>query len=135
MSFTLGEFWEHERMKQERSEGMKDMDFSEFQHKANETAIYPDKGELGGLVYTALGLAGEGGEVANKVKKILRDDADVLTDERKSQIEKEIGGVLWYCAQLATELGTPLGEIARQNIEILASRSERGTLTGSGDER
>lgn len=130
---TLGEYWEAERKKELK--GMNDMDFSEYQHKANETAIYPGKDTINGLLYTALGLPGEAGEVANKVKKILRDDDGVLTEERQAAIEKEIGGVLWYCAQLATEMGTSLGSIARTNIEVLADRAERNVLTGSGDER
>lgn len=111
------------------------IDMDEYQEFAQETAIYPNRGEVGGLLYAALGLAGEAGEVANKVKKILRDDNGVLTEERRNAILKEVGGVQWYVAAVATELKASLADVAAQNVSILADRAERGVLTGSGDER
>lgn len=84
--------------------------------------------------YPALGL-GEAGEIQNKVKKVFRDDGGVLTEERKLQIMKEMGGNLWYLAALAHGLGASLGEIALMNLEELASRQQRGTLKGDGDDR
>ncbi len=95
--------------------------------------MYPNAGE--NLVYPTLGLAGEAGEVAEKVKKLIRDDAGVLGDERRAAIAKELGDVLWYVAQVATEAGLDLDEIAATNLEKLLSRAQRGVLQGSGDDR
>jgi len=97
------------------------------------TAVYPNAGD--NLVYPTLGLAGEAGEVAEKVKKLIRDDAGVLSDERRAAIAKELGDVLWYVAQVATEAGLDLDEIAAANLEKLLSRAQRGVLQGSGDDR
>ena len=108
------------------------MDFDEYQRKAAATAIYPTEV---GVVYTALGLASEAGEVAGKVKKVLRDENGDFDLQAAYRIADEMGDVLWYMAQLATELGVPLASIASGNIAKLASRSERGVLGGSGDER
>lgn len=110
------------------------MELNEYQEQASNTAIYPNKGEILGLVYTALGL-GEAGEVQNKVKKILRDDNGILTETKKLEIAKELGGNLWYISQCAKELGLTLDEIGKINLTELSSRKERGTLQGSGDER
>lgn len=106
--------------------------FDEYQEAAVRTAVYP---ENAAMFYTALGLAGEAGEVANQVKKILRDDGFILTDARRIKIRKEIGGVMWYVAALCTEIGLNFGDVCRENIEILTSRQERGTLKGDGDNR
>lgn len=110
------------------------MTFNEYQTKADETAIYPHKGSVLGLVYCALGL-GESGEVQGKVKKILRDDNNVITEEKKQDIKKELGDQLWYIAMTAKELGFTLDEIATANIQKLSARKEKGTLQGSGDTR
>ena len=113
------------------------MDFNTYQAKVKETAVYPHVGK--NFVYPALGLAGETGEVIEKVKKLIRDsevtDATQVSEEKKQEIQKEMGDVLWYLAQLATEFGFPLEAVAEKNIEKLASRKERGTLHGSGDNR
>ena len=87
------------------------------------------------MTYPALGLCGEAGEVAEKVKKTLRDDGGVLSDERREALSRELGDVLWYLSQLATEAGLDLEEIAAENLDKLLSRQERGVLRGSGDER
>lgn len=108
--------------------------FDEYQAGTARTAIYPGQGEIGGVLYTALGL-GEAGETQNKVKKILRDDGGIITPERREAIGKEMGGTLWYLSQLATELGLSLGDIAQENLDILASRQKRDVLQGEGDER
>ena len=109
------------------------MDFTQYQERAKDTALYPVIGER--YVYPSMGLAGEAGEIANKVKKIFRDDGGVLTDAKRSDIEKELGDVLWYVSQVATELGLSLDGIATTNIARLASRKQRGTLHGDGDDR
>jgi NTP pyrophosphatase (non-canonical NTP hydrolase) len=108
------------------------MDLSEYQRQSRRTAEYPREAWL---AYPALGLAGEAGEVAEHAKKAIRDDAGKVTDERRAKLAKELGDVLWYVAQLASELGLDLDEIAKGNLEKLLSRQARGVLSGSGDER
>lgn len=107
------------------------MDINEYQKRALETAIYPEKYRV---IYPALGLAGEAGEVADKVKKIMRGDSE-LDSGRRHDIAMEIGDVLWYCATLANDLGFSLEEIARMNYAKLKSRQERGKISGDGDNR
>ena len=107
-------------------------DFNAYQRSASRTAIYPDEHRI---LYPALGLAGEAGEVANKVKKLIRDGPDGRPDDWREQISSEIGDVLWYCAALATDLNLTLGMIAAQNEKKLSARKQAGTLGGSGDER
>lgn len=109
------------------------MDFKEYQEKSRKTAIYPKIGES--FVYPALGLGDETGEVLGKIKKIFRDKNGMLSDEDRKEIKKELGDVLWYLAQLSTELELSLDDIARANIEKLYSRMERGVIGGSGDNR
>lgn len=108
------------------------MTLNDYQSKALETAIYPEEAKV---VYPTLGLTGEAGEVADKVKKIIRDNNGQLSDEKKLEIAKEIGDVLWYCATLSHDLGFTLEEIAQMNYDKLHSRQLRGKLHGSGDNR
>jgi NTP pyrophosphatase (non-canonical NTP hydrolase) len=108
------------------------MDLSEYQRQSRRTAEYPRDAWL---AYPALGLAGEAGEVAEHAKKAIRDDGGKIGEERKAAMAKELGDVLWYVAQLASELGLDLDEIAKQNLEKLFSRQARGVLSGSGDDR
>lgn len=110
------------------------MKFDTYQMKAGETAIYPGKGDVTGLLYTALGL-GEVGEIQNKVKKILRDKGGIVDEEDISAIAKEMGDTLWYLAMLADELGILLSDVARSNVRKLADRKARGVLQGNGDDR
>lgn len=110
------------------------MNFSEYQKYAAETAIYPGRGE-GNLFYPSLGLAGESGEICEKIKKIYRDDSGVVSEEKRELLKKEIGDVFWYCAALASELNLDLNSIAELNISKLSSRKARGVLSGSGDLR
>jgi NTP pyrophosphatase (non-canonical NTP hydrolase) len=109
------------------------MNFEEYQKRSRKTAKYPNAGN--DIVYPTLGLNGEAGEVAEKVKKIIRDKSGKINNEDRKEIEKELGDVLWYLSQLATELDLSLEEIARENIKKLFSRMERGKLAGSGDNR
>ena len=97
------------------------------------TTTYPGAGD--NIVYPTLGLAGEAGEVAEKVKKMLRDDGGVMTGERLQALAGELGDVLWYVAQVATEAGLELEEVAQANLDKLLSRQQRGVLSGSGDSR
>jgi NTP pyrophosphatase (non-canonical NTP hydrolase) len=108
------------------------LELSEYQRLSRRTAEYPREQWL---AYPALGLAGEAGEVAEHAKKAIRDDAGAVSDERRAAMAKELGDVLWYVAQLASELELDLDEIAAQNLEKLLSRQRRGVLSGSGDDR
>ena len=109
------------------------MEFNEYQQKSRQTAVYPVIGQ--GFVYPALGLAGESGEVVEKIKKIFRDQQGMVGDEQRQAVAKELGDVLWYLAQLATELDLELNQVAQDNLDKLFSRQQRGQLHGSGDER
>ncbi len=111
------------------------MDFPQYQQQAAETAVYPGAGQPMGLLYTALGLSGEAGEVSNKVKKIIRDQYGVVSAEKRAAIAEELGDVLWYVAMVATEVGADLGEIAALNLAKLESRAMRGRIQGEGDQR
>ena len=114
---------------EKRYKGMK---FDEYQEVAKETAIYPSTHRV---LYPALGMAGEAGEVANKVKKLVRDGLEKQPDDWRQQIASEIGDVLWYCAALSHDLNIPLSQIAAQNRDKLLARKEKGTIGGSGDNR
>jgi len=104
-----------------------------YEMKAGQTAIFP---KHKALEYLALGLTSEAGEVAGKVKKLIRDGEDVEGFElKKIAIASEIGDVLWYCAMMAKEVGVPLNTIMQENLKKLHGRKERGTLSGSGDTR
>lgn len=107
--------------------------FDAYQGRALETAIYPNAGQ--NPIYPTLGLCGEAGEVAEKVKKVLRDNGGVFDDAARAVIAKELGDVLWYVARLASELGLSLGDVAVANLAKLADRQARGVIGGSGDER
>ena len=106
--------------------------FDDYQAKAKETAIYPQNVKL---LYPALGLTGEAGEVANKVKKVVRDGVNNMPSDWREQIAAELGDVLWYVASVATDLNLSLGQIAEENNTKLNSRKERGTIGGFGDTR
>jgi len=108
------------------------MKVNEYQAAALTTAVYPEDKRI---IYPALGMCGEAGEVADKVKKVIRDNAQNFTAEKKREIAKEIGDVLWYCAVLSHDIGFTLEEVAQMNIDKLQSRKERGMLGGSGDNR
>jgi len=116
---------------------MTDLDFDKYQLATADTAIYPGalEGNADALSYVALGLVGEAGEIANKVKKILRDKAGQVKYEDTLELSKELGDVLWYLARLADEIGYPLEAIAQSNLNKLNSRKARGVISGSGDNR
>jgi len=139
---------------------MANLSFDEYQEKAWQTAIYPDKGN--NINYPILGLSGEAGEVAENMaeimyclrlnqfildmvrhtgrtaeltKKMMRDDAGVLSEERKQRIKKELGDVMWYVQACCNELGILMSDVAQENLNKLFSRKERGKLKGDGDNR
>jgi NTP pyrophosphatase (non-canonical NTP hydrolase) len=109
------------------------MNLNDYQSAALRTAIYPNMGA--NFPYPALGLVGEAGEVADKLKKVIRDNDGILTDPVRDAVAKELGDVMWYLAVLAYELDYDLSTIAQNNLDKLASRQERGVLSGSGDNR
>jgi NTP pyrophosphatase (non-canonical NTP hydrolase) len=109
------------------------MDFLDYQQRSRETARYPDAGS--NVFYPTLGLCGEAGEVADKVKKVLRDRGGVFGPEVRDDLRLELGDVLWYVAQLATELGLDLDDVAAANLAKLADRANRNVIGGSGDRR
>lgn len=110
------------------------MELNEYQNHTDETASYPKDTQLNSMVYVSLGCSGEAGEIANKVKKILRGDHE-LTDTVKSAILDEAGDVLWYIAQIARVLEVSLEDIAVHNIEKLRKRKAEGKIKGEGDHR
>ena len=103
-----------------------------YQQVAKQTAIYPREQAI---IYTTLGLTGEAGEVANKVKKIIRDDGNKINESLVQEISAEIGDCLWYFSVLADDIGCKLSDIANANLEKLENRKEKVTLHGSGDTR
>jgi len=110
------------------------MELSEYQKKALETSYYPEKYKI---IYSAMGLSNEVGEVIGKIKKWLRgDDGEgPISEDRKLALKDELGDVLWYLAILAKDLDLNLDDVAKDNIEKLKSRKERGVLKGDGDRR
>lgn len=109
------------------------MNFDHYQIHSRKTAQYPNMGT--NFVYPTLGLCGEAGEVAEKIKKIIRDHGGIIDEAKKAEIAKELGDVLWYVSQIATELELPLKAVAAANLEKLQSRMERGKISGEGDNR
>jgi NTP pyrophosphatase (non-canonical NTP hydrolase) len=109
------------------------MDFNDYQSKSRKTAGYPAIGHP--VIYPVLGLANEAGEVAGKIKKVFRDRGGEISEETREALKAELGDVLWYIAQVATELNLSLDEIAEHNIAKLYDRLERGKIKGEGDNR
>ena len=121
------------------------MELNDYQRKARSTATYGESVvrissdrkayDILKLAYTALGLSGEAGEVADKIKKIIRDDFGYISDIKRTELIKELGDVMWYVANIAHELGYDLDVVALINIEKLKSRQERDAISGEGDNR
>ncbi|MBQ3436706.1 nucleoside triphosphate pyrophosphohydrolase family protein [Candidatus Saccharibacteria bacterium] len=113
------------------------MNFDEYQKKASkyDLAKATDNLKDVGFIEKVLGLVGEAGETADKIKKLLRDKDGVVSDENKDLVVKELGDTLWYIASIARYLEVPLSEVADGNIEKLESRWQRNKLHGEGDKR
>jgi|SRR5215469_10450623 len=111
------------------------MSFLHYQETAIATAIYPGRSSIGGIIYCALKLNGEAGEIAEKVGKALRDDHGKIDPVRRMALIMELGDVLWYINALAKELQIPLEEVAKLNLDKLKDRKARDTLHGEGDDR
>lgn len=112
---------------------MTDVAFSAYQRKAARTGGAVEVNHP--IVYPTLGLANEAGEVAGKVKKIFRDRSGEVTDADRHALTLELGDVLWYLAELCTQLGIDLADVAAANIAKLEDRTARGALAGDGDYR
>ena len=114
-----------------------ELTFNLYQDLAKKTAVYPGSGEVGGAMYLALGLCGEAGEVAEKVKKYYRDGIPegMEPDDWIENLVKEVGDVLWYASILLDTFGVKFSDAGVMNLEKLASRKARGVLGGSGDNR
>jgi NTP pyrophosphatase (non-canonical NTP hydrolase) len=110
------------------------MTFSGYQTSSRKYAKYPGMSE-NQFTYPALGLCGETGEVAEKIKKVLRDKGGQVSPEDREEIQKELGDVLWYTAQLCTELGLDMSAVAEGNLAKLEDRFQRGKISGQGDNR
>lgn len=115
----------------------KPLTFEDYQLAAAETAIYPGAGygEDKAVTYCVLGLTNEAGEVAGKLKKVMRDSGGYLSDEKRADLLSECGDVLWYLSQAVNELGSGLEDVAQANLDKLFDRQTRGVLGGSGDNR
>src|SRR5512134_2674932 len=109
------------------------MNFTDYQTKSRATAKYPVIGH--GVIYPTLGLVNEAGEVAGKIKKVFRDKDGEISAETREALKAELGDVLWYISQVATELDLSLDDIAEHNIAKLYDRLERGKIRGDGDNR
>lgn len=111
--------------------------FNVYQRTIEDMARYPGAGtgEKDAISYVVMGLTGEAGEVADKYKKVLRDDEGVLHEEKRLALALELGDVLWYVARLAEELNYDLSDVATMNVEKLKGRLENNTINGSGDNR
>ena len=109
------------------------MNFTNYQQEAKGTAKYPVIGH--GVIYPTLGLTNEAGEVAGKIKKVFRDNDGIISDETREALKSELGDVLWYLAQVCTELNLSLDEVAEANIAKLLDRQARGKIKGDGDNR
>jgi NTP pyrophosphatase (non-canonical NTP hydrolase) len=110
-----------------------ELTLADYQRGANRTLVLKDWQGNDQLFYVTMGLAGEAGEVANKVKKVLRGDYD--EDALYKMLVGELGDVLWYLAALCTALELDLSDVAQANLSKLASRAERGVIQGNGDDR
>jgi len=107
------------------------MQLNEYQKEVSKAAFY--KGD--DVAYCALGITGEAGEIADHVKKMLRDDDGILTDNRKEHLLKEMGDTMWYISRMAEKLGYTLDEVALTNLNKIKDRADRNMQRGSGDDR
>lgn len=109
------------------------MNFSDYQKRSRATAQYPTIGHP--VIYPVLGLANEAGEVAGKIKKVFRDKGGAIGAETREALQSELGDVLWYIAQVCTELDISLDDVAESNLAKLLDRQQRGKIKGDGDNR
>lgn len=111
------------------------MDFSEYEELAVRTATFSGKQKEHILAYLTLGVTGEAGEIAEKIKKAMRNEEGVISEERRDALKLEVGDVLWYLTMLSRELNFTLEDAAKANIEKLADRARRDVIKSQGDYR
>jgi NTP pyrophosphatase (non-canonical NTP hydrolase) len=109
--------------------------FGEYSTQAIASATYPGATTIECVMYLALKLAGEAGEVAQKIAKAVRDNASVIDETRRRALCSELGDVLWYVSAIAGELDSSLAEVAQQNLTKIKDRQARGAIGGDGDNR
>lgn len=113
------------------------MKFDDYQKKAITTDVYGGQGDILSIAFLnkILGLAGETGEIAEKVKKLQRNQAGKMSQQDRMELLKELGDVLWYLSAIAFYLGEPLGNVAESNLQKLLDRKDRGVIKSKGDNR
>jgi NTP pyrophosphatase (non-canonical NTP hydrolase) len=111
------------------------MDFDEYQKLANRTGNFTGKQGEFALMYLGLGVTSEAGEIADKIKKIIRNDNGTISAEKKEALVSEFGDVLWYLSQLARYFDMPFSDVAKANIKKLEDRAARGVIASTGDTR
>lgn len=111
------------------------MDFNEYQKLAARTATFEGRDPWYPLMYVALGIAGESGELIEKLKKVMRNDNGVISDEKREAMKQEIGDVLWYLSQFARLIDIPFEDAAKANIDKTWDRAQRGVIRSEGDTR
>lgn len=111
------------------------MDLNDYQQRASKTATFDPNDAVYSLMYLSMGLAGESGEVIEKLKKVVRNDDGVMSEEKRIEIVRELGDVLWYLSQFARVLNVPFSDVAEANIKKLSDRAERGVIESEGDNR
>jgi len=112
------------------------MQFSEYQQEAETFASFAKDTQEYKLMLLSMGLAGETGEVVDKLKKLINNEGGVITEEKRTAVASELGDVLWYLSQLAQTCGVSLESVAQANIAKLTDRAKRGVITkGEGDTR
>lgn len=111
------------------------MDFDDYQTQATKTATYDPADRTFTLMYLCMGLAGESGEVIEKLKKVVRNDDGSVSDETRELLKKELGDVLWYLSQFARVLDFSFNDVAQANLDKLADRQARGVIKSEGDTR
>ena len=108
------------------------MTFNEYKNEAIKTAIYHQHYKI---IYPALGMCGECGEVAEKIKKVIRDNQGIFDADKTKEIEKELGDVLWYIANICNDLNIDFDNVAQNNVNKINARVQNNTLHGNGDNR
>ena len=113
------------------------MNIDEYQEKAKKYDFFEETEDFNKVAFLekVLGIVGEAGETADKIKKIIRDKSGKPTDGDKVEITKELGDILWYLVNIARYMGVTMTEVAQMNLDKLESRRERNKLHGEGDNR
>jgi len=111
------------------------MNFNDYQVKSRKHAFYPNQNTPDAFRYLIYGITGEAGELAELFKHALRDEGDKINAERRRLIIKELSDILWYLANICTELKIDFNDVPEVGLKKIQDRLKRGTLSGSGNER